>query len=804
METTLHDIRYGLRMLRKDLGFTFVAVVALMLGIASTTVIFSVINGLLLRPLPYPEAERLVAIFAMERATNTVRGAVSPANFLDWAAQSDVFAATAVSRGWQGNLTEGDAPERVRVTTVTASFFQVFTTAPMLGRTLQAADEQPGRSHVVVLSQGLWERRFGGDRNIINREIHFEGQPYIVVGVMPASFSPDDYGELWVPSPFGVPAHPLWPDRDPRPLRDTNYLDAFARLKPGVTVQQAQTQMNAIAARLEKDFPDNNKGEGVTLKTLQEDKVSSIRPALIMLGTAVAFLLLIGCANVANLQLARAAARSREISIRAALGADRSRLVRQLLTESVLLALIGGGLGVLVAAWAVPVLMGMAPPALSAFKEVTLDRWVLAFSLIVSVLTGVLFGLAPAFNASSANPNDSLGEGERGSTAGHTRSRSVLITAEVGLTLVLLIGAGLMIKSFGKLTRVDPGFTPENLLVFDVGLPPATDEARNLAFYQQAVERVQAIPGVVRVGAVSRLPFSGGNSARSFNLPGNDKSYEADIRVSTPDYFRTMNIPLLRGRVFTEQDTKDSVRVCVINETAAQMLFPNDEPIGKFIINFGLEDEKLQVVGVIGNIRHLALETAPRPELYQPLGQGKWPRMFIAVRSVAGSPLALLPAVQSAIWSVDRNVALGSVRTMEDTIARTLLKRKFTMTLLTIFAGIAVALASIGLYGVMSYSVSQRTREIGIRMALGAQRADVLRLVVRQGMLLTLVGVALGLGGSLGLTRLISSLLFGVSATDIGTFGAVSTLLLLIALLACWLPARRASGVDPMVALRTE
>ncbi|MGZ5503502.1 MAG: ABC transporter permease, partial [Chthoniobacterales bacterium] len=424
METTLHDIRYGLRMLRKDLGFTFVAVVALMLGIASTTVIFSVINGVLLRPLPYPEAERLVAIFAMERATNTVRGAVSPANFLDWAAQSDVFAATAVSRGWQGNLTEGDAPERVRVTTVTASFFQVFTTAPMLGRTLQAADEQPGRSHVVVLSQGLWERRFGGDRNIINREIHFEGQPYIVVGVMPASFSPDDYGELWVPSPFGVPAHPLWPDRDPRPLRDTNYLDAFARLKPGVTMQQAQAQMNAIAARLEKDFPDNNKGEGVTLKTLQEDKVSSIRPALIMLGTAVAFLLLIGCANVANLQLARAAARSREISIRAALGADRSRLVRQLLTESVLLALIGGGLGVLVAAWAVPVLMGMAPPALSAFKEVTLDRWVLAFSLIVSVLTGVLFGLAPAFNASSANPNDSLGEGERGSTAGHTRSRS--------------------------------------------------------------------------------------------------------------------------------------------------------------------------------------------------------------------------------------------------------------------------------------------------------------------------------------------------------------------------------------------
>jgi len=843
METTLRDIRYGLRMLRKDLGFTIVAVVALMLAIASTTVIFSVINGVLLRPLPYPEADRLVALSPTVRATNIPRDATSPANYLDWAAQNDVFAAMAAARGWQGNLDEGDAPERLRVTMVTASFFRVFETAPLIGRTLQAADEQPGGANVVVLSQGLWDRKFGGDRNIIGRGIRFDGEAHTVVGVMPASFSPDDYGELWVPSPFGVPTHALRPTADPRQIRDSNFLDVFARMKPGVTIQQARAQLDAIALRLEKDYPNDNMGEGATATLLQEDKVSgirsalimlgaavgfllligcanianlqlargaararevSIRAALIMLGAAVGFLLLIGCANIANLQLARGAARAREVSIRAALGADRRRLVRQLLTESILLAVIGGALGILVAVWAMPVLMAMAPPVLSSFKEVTIDRGVLLFGLIVSVLTGVIFGLTPAFQASSANPNDSLGEGERGSTAAHNRSRSVLITTEVGLTLVLLIGAGLMIKSFGKLMKVDPGFTPANLLVFDIGLPAGSDDARNLNFYQQVVERISSLPGVARVGGVSRLPFSGGNSGRSFNLLGSEKSYDADIRIGTPDYFRTMGIPLLRGRVFTEQDTPNSARVCVINEAAARMLFPNDDPIGKYITNFGQDSETMQIVGVTGNIRHLALDTPPRAELYQPLGQGKWPRMFVAVRPVAGNPLALLPSVQNAVWSVDRNVALGNVRTMEDTIARTLLKRKFTMTLLTIFAGIAIALASIGLYGVMSYSVSQRTREMGIRMALGAQRRDVLQLVVRRGMLLTMVGVGLGLAGSFALTRLISSLLFGVSATDIGTFGAVSSLLFVIALLACWLPARRASRVDPIVALRTE
>ena len=802
METTFRDILFGLRMLRKNIGFTTTALVALMLGIASATAVFSVINGVLLRALPYPDANRIVTIAQTVRATGAQRDAVSPANFLDWAKQSDVFAAMAAARSWQGNLSEGDVSERLRVTMVTASFFQVFAVQPILGRVLQPADEKSGHANVAVLSFGLWQRRFASDRNIVGREIRFDGEPRTIVGVMPPDFSPDDYAEFWVPSPFGVPTHALRPNQDPRAMRDRNFLDAYARIKPGVTLAQAQTQMSAVMARLEEEYPNDNGGEGIVLTPLQEDRVGGMRPALLMLGGAVAFLLLIGCANVANLQLARAAARAREVSIRAALGADRKQIIRQLLTESVLLSVIGGALGILLAVWAVPVLRSMAPPELTGFKQVTVDPNVLGFSLVVSVLTGVLFGLAPAFQASSTNPAESLGSGDRGSTPSHNRSRSILITMEVALTLVLLIAAGLMIKSFGKLMEVDPGFNPRGLLVFDIGLPPSAGDDRSTAFYQQVLERLRQLPGVAQVGAVSRLPFSGGNSARSFNLPGGDKSYEADIRISTPEYFRTMGIPLRQGRVFNEQDAPDSPRVCVINEAAARAFFPNVDPIGKIITNFGENGETLQIVGVIGNVRHIALDSGPRPELYQPLGQGKWPRIFVVVRAVAGNPLALLPSIQHAVWSVDRSVALGSLRSMDVAISRSLLKRKFTMTLLTIFAGIAFALASIGLYGVMSYSVSQSTRELGVRMALGAGVRDVLRLVMSRGLRLTIAGVVIGGGAALLLTRLMGNLLYKVSPRDPIAFGAALIILIAVALLACFLPARRATRIDPVRALR--
>jgi putative ABC transport system permease protein len=803
METTWWDIRYGLRMMRKNPAYTVTAIIALMLGIASTTVIFSVVYGVLLRALPYPDSQRLVVLAQTLRPSEQEQ-AISPANFIDWTQQNDVFSAIAAGRGWQGNLNNGDLPERVRSTMVTPSFFQVFSTPPLLGRRLTEADARPGSSNVVVLSYPLWQRRFGGDRNIVGRQIRFEGEPHTIVGVMPASFTPDDYGELWTTSPYGVPTHALRPLIDPRTLRDSNYLDAWGKLKPGVTLAQARTEMSAIMMRLEHQYPDSNNGTGIMVTPLQEEMASGLRPPLLVLASAVGFLLLIACANVANLQLARAATRLREVSIRTALGASRGRLVRQLLTESLLLALIGGALGIVLAAWTIPVLLAFAPMGLVGFGEINLSRGVLIFSVALSILTGVLFGLAPAFLTSSVNPGESLGEGERGSTSARSGGRSVLIATEVGLTVVLLIAAALMVKSFSHLTRVDPGFKAENLLIFDIGLSPGTDEAHNRAFYEAVSERLVGLPGVERVGAVSRLPMSGGNSTRDFNVLGREKSQSADIRVITPDYFRTMGIPLLRGRAFNTHDIKTSAPIAVINEACAREIFPDEDPLGKFVVNFGPDKETLQIIGVVGNIRHLALDVAPRAELYQPIGQAMWPRMFFALRSVNAAPLALLPAVQTAIRGIDSNVALGNPRTMEDVIARSLTNRRFTMNLLGIFAGIAVALASIGLYGVMSYSVAQRTREIGIRMAVGAQRGHVLRLVIRQGMILTALGVAIGLVAAFALTRLMSKLLYAVSATDLTTFIGVSAMLALVALLACWLPARRASGVDPMVALRAE
>ncbi|HEY2138898.1 MAG TPA: ABC transporter permease, partial [Chthoniobacterales bacterium] len=680
----------------------------------------------------------------------------------------------------------------------------VFGVSPIIGRTFLPSDEQPGHDHVVVLSSGLWARRYGSERSIIGREISLDGIPHTVIGVMPANFSPDNYGELWIPSPWGVPPNTVRANVDPRPIRDSDYLDVWARLKPGVSLERARSEMDAIARRLENQYPDDNKDSGVVVTPLHEELVGELRPVLLLLFAAVGFLLFIGCANVANLLLARAASRSREISIRAAMGASRSRLIRQLLTESVMLAVVGGSLGALVALWAIPLLMAMAPPALRDFKEIGLNGEVLAFSLALSVVTGILFGLAPAISSSSANPAESLKQGERGSTAGGSRRRAFLIATEVGLSLILLIGAGLMIKSFANLTKVDPGFTSNRLLIFNIGAPATAGEDRQIQFYQEIVQRLTTVPGVERVAAVSRLPFSGGNSSRTFNRPGNTKEERADIRIATPEYFQTMGIPFVRGRNFNEHDTKGALPVAIINEATAKKTFPGEDPIGQFIENFGPKNEKLQVVGVVGNVRHLALETAPRPELYQPLGQGMWPGLFVAVRTAPENPLTLLPAVQEAVWSVNKSVPLGNPRTMNDIIARTLLQKKFTMLLLSIFAGAALLLAAIGLYGVISYSVAQRTRELGIRIALGAQRSDVLRLILRQGMTLVAAGIFFGIAASLGLTRLIASLLYGTSASDPITFVLLSAALVFVAFIACWLPARRASAVDPIVALHAE
>ncbi len=738
------------------------------------------------------------------RSTGAAGGASAPANYIDWAEQNDVFTIMSASRGEQFSLSDNDRPERVRGTMTTSSMFPLFGTSPVLGRTLLPSDEQPGRNYVVVLSSELWAARYGSDPNIVGREISLNDEPYTVVGVMPPNYRPDGYGELWIPSQFGVPTNSLRPNTDPRPIRDSTYLDVYARLKPSVTLDKARSEMDAIGRRLETQYPTDNRDTGIRVTPLHDEIVGGIRPVLLMLLTAVGFLLFIGCANVANLWLARAATRAREISIRAAMGASRGRIIRQLLTESVMLSLFGGALGTLLAVWSIPLLMSMAPPVLRNFKDIGLNGQVLSFTLAVSLVTGILFGLVPAISSSSSSPAEWLKQGERGSSSGGNRRRGFLIATEVGLSLILLIGAGLMIKSFAKLTKVDPGFNPDHLLIFNIGTSAKADEEQQVQFSKQVVQRVATVPGVQHVAAISRLPFSGGNSSRTFNRAGSTKQEFADIRVATPDYFQTMGIPLLRGRIFDEHDVKGSLPVAIINEQTAQEVFPGQDPIGQVIENFGPKNEKLQVVGVVGNVRHVALETAPRAELYQPLGQGVWPFVFIAVKVGPDDPLTLLPAVQRAVWEVNKSVALGNPRTMSDLIARTLLQKKFTMLLLSIFAGSALVLAAIGLYGVISYSVAQRTREVGIRIALGAQRGDVLRLILRQGMTVVACGMIFGIAASLGLTRLIASLLYGISASDPTIFLSFTLTLAVVALVAAWLPARRASRVDPIIALRTE
>jgi putative ABC transport system permease protein len=803
MNDVVHDLRYALRQLRKSPGFAVVAVLTLALGIGATTAVFSVVDEVLLHPLPYPDSDRIVKV---SETYDGVRAGydASPANYLDWVAQNQVFAEMAATRAWQGSLSTGDRPERVRGTMTTPSLFPLFGVSPILGRGLEESDARPGSDHVAVLGYGLWQRYFAADRGMVGRNMQLNGEPYTVVGVMPANFSPDDYGELWVPSPWGVPTHPLVPDKDPRQFRDRNYFDVWARLKPDVTMPRARADLDTIALRLAKEYPDADDKIGVSLDPLHEYVVGDIRPVLLILLAAVVVVLLIGCSNVANLLLSRAATRAREISIRTTLGASRQRLLRQLLTESVLLALLGGVLGLLLAAVAVPSLLALSPPDIRQFKHIGINREVLAFGFLASIICGVAFGLIPALQSSRSNPSEALKEGERGSTSSHGRTRSALVIAEVGLSLVLLVGAGLLVKSFARLMNVDPGFDADHLLTFNLALPSTTEPSRQLAFYQEVMQRIQTLPGVQAAGAVSRLPLMGGNSTRNFNIAGNNSDYTADFRVSTADYFRTMRIPLLKGRTFNDSDITSSIKVAIVNETLARAVFPGQDPIGKLLANFDPDRVTLQVIGVVGDVRHAGLDAKPNAEIYRLFGQTQWPSMYVTIRSATSDAASLTSAAQNAVWSANKDVPLANIRTMQEVIANSVERRKFSVLLLTIFAAVAMLLAAIGLYGVMSYSVAQRTKEIGIRMALGARRPDVLALVVKQGMALVVIGIAAGFLLALGMTRLISGMLFGITATDPLTFTGVAALLGSVAFLANYLPARRASKVDPMVALRYE
>ena len=803
METLLKDIRYGIRSLLKRPGFTTVAVITLALGIGANSAIFSVVNAVLLRPLSYPESERIVIFDGINPAQGITLSNMSVPDFVDWQSQNQVFEQMAGFVTGGSVLTNGDETERVRGTAATADFFPLMRTNAVKGRALQAEDSQKGRDNVVVLSYGLWQRRFGGDQNVVGNKVIVAGESTTIVGVMPAGFDYPAQTELWVP-------FPLEPATE---RRDNRYLSVITRLKPSVTLVAAQAQMDTINQRLAQSYVETNSGWTVNLTILRERLVGGLRSSLLLLLGAVAFVLLIACANVANLLLARATVRQKELAVRSALGASRFRIVRQLLTESILLSAVGGGIGLLLSVWLTKLLIALSPPNSPRFDEIKPDARVFAFTLGLTVVTGLLFGLAPAVLASRVDLNERLKEGGRSgaSGAGHNRIRSLMMVSEIALSFMLLVGAGLLIKSFMQLRDVSPGFNPSNVLSVRVSLPGAKypkGEPR-VQILRQTLEHLKSLPGVESASAVLSLPLGGDtfNVGRSLIREGRpatpEESSNAAYLVATPDYFRTLQIPVVSGRPFSDQDTEQTPQVVIVNESMARRLWPGESPIGKRITIWRDEKFPREIVGVVGDTKP-SLDTDAGPQMYVPYAQdANWTGMSLVIRTT-GEPASLVGAVRNEIHTLDKSIPVFNVKTMNDVLAISVGPRRTPMLLLSAFAAVALLLAMIGIYGVTAYHVTQRTQEIGIRMALGAQMGDVVKLVLKGGMTLALIGIGVGLAGAFALTRLISSLLFGVKPTDVATFVVVSLCLLVTALIACYLPARRATKVDPLVALRYE
>jgi predicted permease len=813
LETLWIDLRYGARMLLKDPGFTLIAILTLTLGIGANTAIFSVVNGVLLSALPYPQPEQLAMVWCDNRRQGVPEDINSYPNFVDWRERNKTFQGMAGIRPTSFNLTGDGEPEQLSAARVSTNFFQLIGVNPERGRGFNAEEEQVGRDRVVVLSHRLWRRRFGGDPGILGKSISLNEEPHVVVGIMPPDFQfpGNTVGQFPVNTDIW---RPLAPSNDMRERRGTYWLRVVGRLKPGVTREQAQADMDVVAHQIIQQHPSTARiGAYATVVPLFEQIVRSIRRPLMILFGAVLLVLLIACANIANLLLARAAARQREVAVRAALGAGRWRIVRQLMTENMLLAVLGGVLGVLLAWWGLRLLVDLSPANLPRLENIRLDGRVLWFTLGLSLLTGLIFGLAPALQATNLKLSETLKEGGRtgavGGGAGRRaqRIRGALIVAEVALTLTLLGGAGLLVRSFWRLQQVDPGFRPDNLLTLQLTLSGKQyrQGAGVASFYERVQERLSALPGVVSVSATDSIMLRPLHNSDTFiieNKPGHEcnRRIELPYSVVQPNYFQTMGMQLVKGRAFTAQDGPDQPVVTIVNETFVKRCFANEDPIGK---RFTFGSVRPTIVGVVRDSRRQGVDQQIRAESWFPHAQGPSGMMEVVLRTT-GDPLALSNAVREAVWSLDRDLPIPSIQTMEQILSERVAQRRLNMLLLGLFALVALVLAAVGIYGVMSYAVTQRTHEIGLRMALGAQPREVLGLVVRQGMKLVLAGLVIGLVTTLALTRLMASLLFDVSATDPITFAAIALLLIGVALMACWIPARRATKVDPIVALRYE
>jgi len=806
MENLLSDTRYAIRNLLRRPAFTLIAVATLALGIGANTTIFSAINALLLKPLPFPELDRVVAIWDKVPSRGVLHNEVTVANFLDWQSQSQSFEQLALHRWWSANLTGIDPPERIQGFLVTANFFDAVGIKPIMGRNFSAEENQPGKDAVAIITHSLWQRRFGGDPNILNKTITINSIVRTVIGVMPERFNYPKGAEVYAP----VPMTP-----ELMKSRGNHSYYVIGRLKPGASIQGAQSEIDNISARLEQQFPETNKGWGATVFPIVADTVSEYDTALWVMMGAVGFVLLIACANVANLMLARATGRQREIAVRTALGASRWRIVRQLLTESVIVALFGGAFGVLIGFWGIDALRaanpGDAAKFISGWHQIGINPRVLLFTLGLSVLSGLVFGLAPALQMSKPNLNDSLKEGGRQTSGSSHRLRSFLVVFEVALSLMLLVGAGLLTRSFLSLLKTDPGFNPDHLLTMNLVLPGAKykDDPSRAAFYSDLVQRVKTQPGVESAALVNYIPLGGSNSSDAYLIEGQPEPQpgqenDGRYRVATPDYFRTMGISITRGRGFTDQDRAGAPPVVMVNEAFVRKHWSNENPIGKRIRFYGPLDRApwMEVVGVIEDVKH-ELDLPVTPEYYLPHAQDPWNSMVLVARTSV-DPASLAGALRQQVWAIDKDQPVFDVKTMQEVRSGSVVLYSFSSVMLGIFAAVALVLAAIGIYGVMAFAVTQRTQEIGIRMALGARTADVLKLVVQHGMKLALLGIVLGLAGSWALTRFIGKLLVGVQPTDLLTFSVVSLCLLVAAFIACYIPARRATKVDPLVALRYE